>query len=140
MRTIRTVSHGTHILASDYDGNYLDLDSAEWPADMDAAHHKAAMRLAEKLGWRTAALIGGPTAPGILVWLDVSEIAHATAELVRMFLNGEHYNSQNPYTRPQVKAGLIALQLMLRKGGDWMNAIGVNDPPLMQVPPTIINT
>lgn len=131
MKTIRTVAHADHILATDFHGNHFDLDRLEWPADMDSAHHMAAMRLAEKMGWRAAALIGGATAPGIMVWLDVTEIAHATAELVRLFLNGDHYATRNPYSRPQVKAGLIALQLMLRKDGEWMNAMSANDSPLI---------
>lgn len=53
-----------------------------------------------------------------------AELANALEEMTRTFLDGSHYDTQNPYTRPTVKA---ALQVLAKHKGmapeGWMDAV-----------------
>lgn len=40
---------------------------------------------------------------------QAKELLAALENLVQTFVDGSHYNTQNPYTRPQVKAALAAI-------------------------------
>jgi ribosomal protein S27E len=51
-------------------------------------------------------------------------------DLVRLFLDGRNYNTQNPYTRPEIKEALQALKEATGFSGDWRDAA---PPPLMKI-------
>lgn len=47
--------------------------------------------------------------------------------LIRVFTEGRNYNTQNPYTRPEIESALKAIKHTTGYEGDWMDAI--NPPP-----------
>lgn len=57
----------------------------------------------------------------------------ALESLTRTFIDGTHYETCNPYSRPAVRTALRALARAQGKstfGSDWMNAIEINSPKL----------
>lgn len=51
------------------------------------------------------------------------ELLEACRALALMFVDGSHYETTNPYCRPQVKAALQAIAKATGFKGDWMDAV-----------------
>lgn len=54
---------------------------------------------------------------------QVAELDAAIVLLLNSFMTGQHYNTQNPYTRPEVKGALLALKETRGFAGDWMDVL-----------------
>lgn len=68
-----------------------------------------------------------PTPKSPLADPRVEHVTVALENLLRCFVNGNHYDSKNPYARMQVKDGLLAVQEIRGKKGDWMDAVKGKD-------------
>jgi hypothetical protein len=55
----------------------------------------------------------------------------ALKDITLTYINGEHYETRNPYSRPYVRAALIAIAKAEGKsafGNDWMDALIERNP------------